>query len=118
LERFVARVPGTRSVLVVGSDGLLLASCSDVSRANADTAAAISANLLSLAARSANVMQSGGANLTMIEMDAGYIFVLGMTDGAALLGHSTRPCDVGQTGYELAMLVDLIDPAYRQPLPQ
>jgi predicted regulator of Ras-like GTPase activity (Roadblock/LC7/MglB family) len=118
LDRFVTRIPSMRSAFVVGSDGLLRASATTVSRANADTAAAISTNLLSLAARSASIVDSGRVTITMIEMDTGYIFLLGLADGAALVGHCLRPCDVGQVGYELALLADLVDPAHptmRQP---
>jgi uncharacterized protein len=111
LERFVARVPGLRSAMLVGSDGLLTASSAGVPRANADTAAAISTSLLSLAARSADIVESGRATLTMIEMEAGYIFLLGLTDGAAIIGHSVRPCDIGQIGYELAVLAELLEAA-------
>src|SRR5262249_53337665 len=110
LDRFVARVPGMRSALLVDSGGLLSAASAEVARANADTAAAISTNLLSLASRSAHVEDLGRVTLTMIEMDSGYVFLLGMSDGAALVGHSDRPCDVGQIGYELALLADLLDP--------
>lgn len=110
LERFVTRVPSMRSAFLVGSDGLLTASATTVSRASADTAAAISTNLLSLAARSANLVESGRVTITMIEMDAGYIFLLGLSAGA-LVGHCVRPCDVGQVGYELALLADLVDQA-------
>ena len=113
LDRFVARVPGVRNALVVGSDGLLRASSADLPRASADTAAAVSTNLLSLAARSADVLDTGRASLTMIEMEAGFVFLLALTNGAALVGHSVRPCDVGHVGYELAVLADLVDPQRR-----
>jgi predicted regulator of Ras-like GTPase activity (Roadblock/LC7/MglB family) len=108
LDRFVDRVPGVRSALVVGGDALLVASSAQLNRSNADTAAAISTSLLALATRAAHLLENGGAALTMIEMESGYVFLLNLTDGV-LVGHSERPCDVGQVGYELALLGQLID---------
>jgi uncharacterized protein len=108
LDRFVDRVPGVRSALVVGGDALLVAASAQLPRAEADTAAAISTSLRALATRAAHLTDHGTPALTMIEMEAGYLFLLNLADGV-LVGHSERPCDVGQVGYELALLGQLIE---------
>ena len=106
LNRFVADVPGVAQALAVGTDGLLIASSYGVDRARADTAAAITAHLLGLAARSAALLHGGQVAMAMIEMDTGFLFLMGLPDGSAVVGWADRTCDVGQTGYEFAALAD------------
>ena len=106
LNRFVADVPGVTEAFAIGADGLLIASSSQVDRARADTVAAITTHLLSLAARSAELLQGGRVAVAMIEMNTGFLFLMGLADGSAVVGWADRTGDVGQTGYELAALAE------------
>jgi predicted regulator of Ras-like GTPase activity (Roadblock/LC7/MglB family) len=41
-------------------------------------------------------------------MDGGFLFLMSMGDGAALAALAARGCDVGQVGYEMALLVERV----------
>lgn len=106
LNRFVTDIPGVTEAFAIAADGLLIASSSQVDRARADTVAAITSHLLSLAGRSAELLQGGRVAVAMIEMNTGFLFLMGLADGSAVVGWADRTCDVGQTGYELAALAE------------
>jgi predicted regulator of Ras-like GTPase activity (Roadblock/LC7/MglB family) len=44
----------------------------------------------------------------VVEMDGGFLFLMSMSDGAALAALAARNCDVGQVGYEMALLVERV----------
>jgi predicted regulator of Ras-like GTPase activity (Roadblock/LC7/MglB family) len=105
LARFTGRVPGVRHALAVGHDGLLSAVSPSLSRDRADAVAAITSGLVSLTARSARLFDGGNVALTMLETHGGYLFLMPGTTGS-LVVWADRTCDVGQVGYELAVLAD------------
>jgi predicted regulator of Ras-like GTPase activity (Roadblock/LC7/MglB family) len=41
-------------------------------------------------------------------MDGGFLFLMSMGEGAALAALAARQCDVGQVGYEMALLVERV----------
>ena len=105
LARFAGRVPGVRHALAVGNDGLLSGSSPDLPRDRADAMAAITSGLVSLTARSARLFDGGNVSLTMLETNGGYMFLMsGRT--SSLVVWADHTCDVGQVGYELAILAE------------
>lgn len=113
LARFAGRVPGVRHALAVGNDGLLSGSSPDLPRDRADAMAAITSGLVSLTARSARLFDGGSVALTMLETRGGYMFLMsGAT--SSLVVWADQSCDVGQVGYELAILADTLDQAPRR----
>jgi predicted regulator of Ras-like GTPase activity (Roadblock/LC7/MglB family) len=104
MTKFVERVTGVQHALAVSPDGLLAASSAGLGRDPADTAAAVTANLAVLAKRSASLLEGGRAALTMIETVEGFVLLMPTSDGAVVVAWAVRPCDVGQIGYELAVL--------------
>src|SRR5262249_14938321 len=54
----------------------------------------------------------GGAVLqTVVEMDNGFLFLMSISDGSSFAVLAARSCDVGQVGYEMALLVDRVGEA-------
>ncbi|BCB85287.1 hypothetical protein Psuf_026000 [Phytohabitans suffuscus] len=54
----------------------------------------------------------GGAVLqTVVEMDNGFLFLMSISDGSSFAVLAARSCDVGQVGYEMALLVDRVGDA-------
>jgi len=105
LARFTSRVPGVRHALAVGTDGLLTGASPNLPRDRADAMAAITAGLVSLTARSARLFEGGNVSLTMLEAQGGYLFLMS-GPVHSLVAWADRTCDVGQVGYELAILVN------------
>jgi len=112
LARFAGRVPGVQHALAVGNDGLLSGSSPNLPRDRADAMAAITSGLVSLTARSARLFEGGNVSLTMLETHGGFMFLMS-GPGNSLVVWADRSCDVGQVGYELAILADSLTLARR-----
>ena len=48
---------------------------------------------------------------TVVEMDNGFLFLMSISDGSSFAVLASRSCDVGQVGYEMALLVDRVGDA-------
>jgi predicted regulator of Ras-like GTPase activity (Roadblock/LC7/MglB family) len=107
LARFAGRVPGVRHAIAVGTDGLLSGSSPNLSRDRGDAMAAITSGLVSLTTRSARLFDGGNVSLTMLETHGGYMFLMPAST-SALVVWADHSCDVGQVGYELALLAESI----------
>lgn len=105
LARFASRVPGVRHALAVGTDGLLAGVSPSLARDRADAMAAITSGIVSLTTRSARLFDGGNVALTMLETSAGYMFLMPGAS-ASLVVWADHGCDVGQVGYEIAILAD------------
>jgi predicted regulator of Ras-like GTPase activity (Roadblock/LC7/MglB family) len=108
LNNFSYQVPGVAHVVAVSADGLLLAATQDLPEERSDQLAAITAGVISLTDGASRVFDGGPIRQTIIEMDAGYLFLMSVSDGSALAVLAARSCDVGQVGYEMALLVDRV----------
>jgi predicted regulator of Ras-like GTPase activity (Roadblock/LC7/MglB family) len=111
LARFADRVPGVNHAIAVGADGLLIGTSPSLARDRADTAAAITSGLISLTVRSARLLQGGRVTQTVVETREGYLFMMAAVDGSALVAWAESSCDIGQVGYELAVLANDLDAA-------
>ncbi|HLU33690.1 MAG TPA: roadblock/LC7 domain-containing protein [Natronosporangium sp.] len=108
LSNFTDEVTGVAHAIAVSSDGLLLAASRDLPRDRGDQLAAIAAGLVSLTQGAAGLLEAGGVLQNVVEMDGGFLFLMSMSDGAALAALAARNCDVGQVGYEMALLVERV----------
>lgn len=108
LTNFTDEVHGVAHAIAVSSDGLLLAHSRDLPRDRGDQLAAITAGLVSLTQGAAGLLEAGGVLQNVVEMDGGFLFLMSMSDGAALAALAARGCDVGQVGYEMALLVERV----------
>ena len=111
LSNFADSVAGIAHVVAVSADGLLLASSRDLPPDRADQLAAITSGVVSLTDGASRMFSAGEVRQTIIEMDSGYLFLMSISDGSSMAVLAARSCDVGQVGYEMALLVDRVGDA-------
>jgi len=121
LNNFADSVAGIAHVVAVSADGLLLAASRDLPPERADQLAAITSGVVSLTDGGSRMFDAGAVRQTIIEMDSGYLFLMSISDGSSMAVLAARGCDVGQVGYEMALLVDRVgvalSPARRAAAP-
>jgi predicted regulator of Ras-like GTPase activity (Roadblock/LC7/MglB family) len=110
INNFAARVPGIASVVVLSTDGLVLASSANIARDDADTLAAVTSGVTSLTIGASRTLGTGSVNQVIVEMDGGFLFVTTVSDGSALAVTCGPDCDIGLIGYEMSLLVARIGP--------
>ncbi len=111
LSNFADSVAGIAHVVAVSADGLLLASSRDLPPDRADQLAAITSGVVSLTDGASRMFNAGEVQQTIIEMDSGYLFLMSISDGSSMAVLAARSCDVGQVGYEMALLVERVGAA-------
>ena len=111
LSNFADSVVGIAHVVAVSADGLLLASSRDLPPERADQLAAITSGVVSLTDGASRMFDAGRVQQTIIEMDSGYLFLMSISDGSSMAVLAARSCDVGQVGYEMALLVERVGAA-------
>jgi len=120
VTNFAERVAGVRDAIVVSADGLLMATSAGLTRESADRFAAASSGLIGLAHGAAAPFGGGRVHEVVIEMENGFIFVTGISDGSSMAVMASSTCDVGLVGYEMALLVErcgaLLTPQLRAEL--
>ncbi|HEY0001367.1 MAG TPA: roadblock/LC7 domain-containing protein, partial [Actinoplanes sp.] len=77
----------------------------------ADQLAAITSGVVSLTDGASRMFNAGAVQQTIIEMDSGYLFLMSISDGSSMAVLAARSCDVGQVGYEMALLVERVGAA-------
>jgi len=117
LDNFADSLRGIAHVVVVSADGLLLAPSRGLPPDRAEQLAAITAGLISLAYGTSRYFDGGDVQQTIVEMGAGYLIMMSIGDGSALVVLASRHCDVGHVGYEMALLVERVGKALN-PLPR
>lgn len=108
MASFVERTPGASQAIAVSSDGLLIAMSATIDRSSADKLAAIITGMRALSHGAANELQKGPVVQVLIEMANAYLFVSSISGGSTLGVVTTKSCDLGLVGYEIAMLVDRV----------
>jgi len=120
ITSFAQRIAGVTSVLVLSTDGLVLARSSGLDRDIAETLAAVTSGLASLTAGAARHLGAGAVHQVIVEMEGGYLFVTTISEGSALAVMAGTDCDIGQIGYEMSVLVSrigqVLTPALRAEL--
>lgn len=111
LTDFAERVPGVSNAAVVSSDGLPLAASEALPRDAADKIAAIASGLASLTNGAARAFRAGRVIQTIIEMERGFLFLIGVSDGSLIAALTSPSADLGLVGHELVLLVDRVGPA-------
>ena len=108
VNNFVRDVPGVSHAILVSADGLRMASNSQLPADRADQLAAVTSGLASLASGAARLFEAGEVRQSLVEMDDGYLLLMGVGNGSYLAALASISCDVGQVGYEMAVLVDRV----------
>jgi uncharacterized protein len=120
VNSFAGRIPGASSVVVVSTDGLVLAMSEKIARDTADQLAAVVSGLASLTAGAATCFAAGSVNQVIVEMQGGFLFVTKVGEGSALAVMCEPSCDIGLIGYEMSLLVarvgQVLTPALRAEL--
>ena len=111
LNDFVDQVHGVAHVVVVSVDGLLLAKSQDLPGDRAEQFSAIAAGLISLVYGASRHFDGGEIQQTIVDMESGYLILMSISDGSSIGVLASRNCDVGQIGYEMALLVDRVGKA-------
>lgn len=104
LTSFVRRVPEVVHALAVSVDGLTLAVSDGLPADRSDQLSAITSGLASLTAGAANVLTIGRVRQTVVDTDDGVLLFMSVGDRAQLVVLGTAGCDLGQVGYEAALL--------------
>lgn len=108
LDRFVDRAPGAAHAVVVSADGLFLASTRGLPRDRGEQLSAIVSGLASLTVGASLCLEAGPVRQTLVEMVDGFLLIMAVEDGAYLAVLASAGCDLGQVGYEMALLVERV----------
>jgi uncharacterized protein len=117
LTSFARRVPTIVCALAVSVDGLAIAASDQLPGDQADQLAAITSGLASLTTGAAKVMSTGYVRQTVVDMDGGVLLIMAVADRAFLAVLAQPGADLGQVGYESAVLAQRVaaalEPAVR-----
>lgn len=120
-------VPGVREVVLVSSDGLMLASARGADAADARTDAeehlgAIVSGLVALAEGTSRVLDMGAVRQEIVTMAEGYVVAMSISDGSCLGVHASGSADLGVIAYQMTSFVrragHVLTPALRAQMHQ
>jgi predicted regulator of Ras-like GTPase activity (Roadblock/LC7/MglB family) len=111
LTSFARRVPDIAHALAVSVDGLTLAASEGLPIDRADQLSAITSGLASLTVGAAKCLSTGRVRQTVVDMDGGVLLVMAVGDRAQLAVLGSAGCDLGQVGYETALLAHRVSSA-------
>jgi predicted regulator of Ras-like GTPase activity (Roadblock/LC7/MglB family) len=106
LNKFVKDTAGITDSVAVSSDGLLMARSETLDDAGADQVAAIISGFVSLGQGAVRCFAFDHLNQVIVAMKGGYLFVSAMADAGCLGVVATPRCDIGDVGYQMALLVE------------
>jgi uncharacterized protein len=105
IDNLIRQVPDIAHVILVSADGLPLSRSAGFPIERADQLAAIASGLTSLTQGASRCFGAGGVKQMIVEMEQGFLFVLSVSEGSCLAALASPTCDLGQVGYELALLI-------------
>ena len=105
VTRFVDDVPDAAHAILLSADGLLMAASTSLPADRAEQVAAVSSGLASLAVGASRLFEGGAVLQTIVEMEHGYLMLMSVGDGSTLAVLTQESADIGQVGYEMALLV-------------
>lgn len=108
VTRFAREVPGVAHALLVSVDGLPVAVSEHLPQERADQLAAVASGLASLATGAAQLFDGGQVLQSVVEMQGGYLVLMRVGDGSHLATLAATSCDIGQIGYEMALLAERV----------
>lgn len=108
VTNFAREVPGVSHAVLVSVDGLTVAASEHLPGERADQLAAVASGLASLASGAAQLFEGGRVMQSVVEMEHGYLLLMRVGDGSHLATLAGASCDIGQIGYEMAVLVERV----------
>jgi len=106
MNSFVKETAGVTDSVAVSSDGLLMARSNTLDDAGADQVAAIISGFVSLGQGATRCFAFDELQQIIVAMKGGYLFVTAMGTAGCLGVVATPRCDIGNVGYQMAMLVE------------
>ena len=113
VSNFARDVPGVSHAVLVSADGLLVAASEHLPAERADQLAAVSSGLASLSTGAAQLFEGGQVLQSVVEMQNGYLLLMRVGDGSNLATLASTSGDIGQIGYEMAILVERVGAVVR-----
>ncbi|OUS91845.1 roadblock/LC7 domain-containing protein [Rhodococcus sp. NCIMB 12038] len=108
VSNFAHDVPRVTHAVLVSADGLLMAASARLPIERAEQLAAVTAGLASLSVGVSTLFEGGTVLQSVVEMQHGYLLLMSVCDGTHLAALTTADCDLGQVGYEMAVLVERV----------
>lgn len=108
INRFAEDVAGVTHAVLVSADGLLMAASERLPTDRAEQMSAVTSGLASLATGAARLFEGGAVLQSVVEMQEGYLLLMSVGDGSHLAVLTARSADIGQVGYEMAVLVERV----------
>jgi len=105
LDDLVLRVAPISKAVILSQDGIALGASRTLARDDAEHLAALAAGFQSLAKGAGSHFGGGTVRQTIIEMEAGFLFVTAAGSGTCLAVLADRGADLGLVAYEMAILV-------------
>ena len=105
LDSFAQQLNGIAHVIVVSSDGLLLAATGGLPPERAEQLASVTAGLVSLTYGTARHFEGGNVQQTIVHMEAGYLILMSISDGSLLCVHGSPDSDMSVFAYHLALFL-------------
>jgi uncharacterized protein len=108
VTRFVNEVSDAAHAILLSADGLLMAASSSIPGERGEQLAAVSSGLASLAVGASRLFEGGAVLQTVVEMEHGYLMLMSVGNGSNLAVLTQESADIGQVGYEMALLVERV----------
>jgi predicted regulator of Ras-like GTPase activity (Roadblock/LC7/MglB family) len=110
LDDMVNRAGGVDGVVVLSSDGLLIAASSAIPDADAEHMSAVASAFHSLARSASTHFHGGKVHQTVVEMDNSVLLVTAAGPGACLAVLAAAEADLGAVAFETGLLVRRVGP--------
>jgi predicted regulator of Ras-like GTPase activity (Roadblock/LC7/MglB family) len=116
---FAERVPDVEHAAVVSSDGVPLAMSDAIPHDRLEHLSAITSGLISLARGTAQMLDGGAVNQTLVTMEQGVLVIVAISDGSSLAVLAVVDADLDLVAYEMTVLAEqagsVLTPAARPP---
>jgi predicted regulator of Ras-like GTPase activity (Roadblock/LC7/MglB family) len=110
LDEMCSRAGGVDGVVVLSSDGLLIAASSGIADADAEHMSAVASAFHSLARSASSHFRGGTVQQTVVEMDKSVLLVTAAGPGACLAVLASAETDLGAVAFETGLLVRRVGP--------
>ena len=106
VTNFVEQVPDVAHAVIVSSDGIPLGVSAGFPPDRADRLATVTSGLSSLVQGAGRLLEGGIAIQTVVEMEAGVLVVMTISQGASLAVLAAPDGKMGIIAYEMSLLVE------------
>jgi predicted regulator of Ras-like GTPase activity (Roadblock/LC7/MglB family) len=108
IRQFADDVPGVTHALLVSLDGLQLAASRQVPRDLGDQLAALTSGLLSMADRSASLLDLGASEYLTVRLPRGHLLFMRVGESAGLAVAAAAGCDLRVVSYRMTQFVGAV----------